>query len=76
MALQKEITTEVGTNVSCGDCGGYYGSKVWNSNNKYRRVIWQCNDKYKGNSMCTTPHVIEDEVKQKFVEAFNSIMAS
>ena len=30
----------------CGDCGGVYGSKVWNSNSKYRRVIWQCNRKY------------------------------
>ena len=30
----------------CGECGGVYGSKVWNSNNKYRRVIWQCNRKY------------------------------
>ena len=30
----------------CGECGGVFGSKVWNSNTKYRRVIWQCNRKY------------------------------
>jgi hypothetical protein len=23
-------------------CGSWYGSKVWHSNDKYRKVIWQC----------------------------------
>ncbi|MDR1364475.1 MAG: hypothetical protein LBJ32_02460 [Oscillospiraceae bacterium] len=23
----------------CGECGKTFGSKVWNSTNKYRRVI-------------------------------------
>jgi len=58
----------------CGDCGGYFGSKVWNSNNKYRRLVWRCNEKYNGDSKCTTPHVTEEEVMEKFVDAFNSIM--
>ena len=58
----------------CGDCGGYFGSKVWNSNSKYRRRIWRCNEKYKGGTKCTTPHVTEEEVMEKFVDAFNSIM--
>ena len=30
----------------CGDCGGYYGQKVWHSNDPYRKVIWRCNRKY------------------------------
>ena len=29
--------------VICGDCGSTYGSKVWHSNDPYRKVIWQCN---------------------------------
>ena len=24
--------------IKCGDCGGFFGSKVWHSNDKYRRV--------------------------------------
>ena len=32
----------------CGDCGEFYGSKVWHSNSKYKRTIWQCNNKFKG----------------------------
>ena len=26
--------------IVCGDCGSYFGSKVWKSTSKYRRVIW------------------------------------
>ncbi len=37
-------------------------------------MIWRCNEKYKGNTKCSTPHVTEEEVKEKFVEAFNSIL--
>lgn len=62
------------TKLVCGDCGGYFGSKVWGSHTKYRRTIWQCNNKYKNDKKCTTWHVTEDEVKQKFVETFNSIL--
>lgn len=32
--------------IRCGDCGGWYGSKVWHSNTKYRRRVWRCNYKY------------------------------
>jgi hypothetical protein len=24
----------------CGECGGFYGSKVWHSNSKYKCTIW------------------------------------
>ncbi len=27
--------------IWCGDCGSWYGSKVWHSNDKYRKVVWQ-----------------------------------
>jgi len=58
----------------CGECGGFFGSKVWNSNNKYRRLVWRCNEKYNGDQKCMTPHVTEVEVMEKFIDAFNSIM--
>ena len=63
------------TRVLCGDCGGYYGSKVWSSNTKYRKVIWRCNNKYKRDEKCTTPHVTEEDVKRKFVTAFNTVLS-
>lgn len=56
----------------CADCGEFFGSKVWNSTDpKYRRVIWQCNHKFKGEQKCTTPHLTESEIKDAFIKAFN-----
>ena len=60
------------TRIVCGDCGAFFGAKVWNSTSeKYRRVIWQCNDKFKGEEKCTTMHLYESEIKRRFVLAFN-----
>ena len=57
--------------IKCGDCGSWYGSKVWHSNDKYRRVIWQCNHKFDGGEKCTTPHLDEDTIKRLFIKALN-----
>ena len=56
--------------IKCGDCGSWYGSKVWHSNDKYRRVVWQCNHKFEGEK-CSTPHLDEDAIKRMFVAAIN-----
>ena len=61
--------------IICGDCGAFFGSKVWNSTSKYRRVIWQCNNKFKGEHKCETPHLDEETIKTQFVGAFNAILA-
>lgn len=58
----------------CEDCGSYLGPKVWNSTNKYRRTIWQCNNKFRGDHKCETPHLTEDFIKEKFLEAFNQLI--
>lgn len=60
------------TRIVCGDCGAFFGSKVWNSTDaKYRRTIWQCNDKFKGETRCSTPHLSEEKIKEAFIKAFN-----
>jgi len=60
--------------IICGECGSFYGSKVWHSTSKYRRVIWQCNAKFKNNKKCGTPHLYEDTLKRAFLDAFNNIL--
>ena len=60
--------------IICGDCGSFFGSKVWNSTGKYRRVIWQCNSKFKGEHKCETPHLDEKMIKSRFLVAFNTIL--
>jgi len=61
------------TRIVCACCSGYFGSKVWGSNTKYRRVIWQCNDKYKDDVRCSTPHVTEEDIKARFLTVWNQI---
>ena len=62
--------------IVCGECGGWYGSKVWHSNSEYRRVIWRCNEKYKGTQKCETPHINEEDIKERFLTAWNSVSAN
>ena len=61
--------------ILCGDCGSVYGSKVWHSNDKYRRVIWQCNSKFKNETKCATPHVDERVLKERFLRALSQYVA-
>lgn len=60
--------------IVCGECGSWYGSKVWHSNDRYRRVIYRCNHKYDNGKKCSTPHVTEDEIKDGFVKAVNILL--
>ena len=59
----------------CADCGAFYGSKVWHSIDKFRRVIWQCNDKFKHEHHCCTPTLDSETIQAKFIEAYNSLMS-
>jgi DNA invertase Pin-like site-specific DNA recombinase len=59
----------------CGDCGGYYGQKVWHSNDSYRKVIWRCNRKYGKGEKCGTPTLTEEAIKALFLKAYNLLMA-
>lgn len=62
--------------IVCGECGGFYGSKIWHSNDKYRRLVWQCNAKYKNSTHCATPHLTEDVIQNAFVSVVNRIIAN
>lgn len=62
--------------IICGDCGGYYGRKVWHSNSKHRKYIWRCNKKYQTGTPCSTPTLDESVIETTFVEAFNQVLRS
>ena len=51
--------------------GSFFGSKVWNSTSKYHRVIWQCNNKFKGDHKCERPHL--DEEIQSLLEEIDVV---
>ena len=73
-AYGKSINTTnvLSSKIRCCDCGSFYGPKVWHSNDKYRRTIWQCNGKFKtkGPDKCKTPSLDEAYIKQMFMVAY------
>ncbi len=61
--------------IKCGDCGGWYGAKVWHSTDKYRARVWQCNRKFdEGKPRCRTPHLQEEDITARFLEAYSSMI--
>lgn len=72
---QYNSASDFSGKIICGECGSFYGSKVWHSNSKYCRTIWRCNRKYstKGKKACNLPHFDEEIIKKAFVDMFNSI---
>lgn len=70
-------TSVFSAKLVCGDCGGWYGRKTWHSTDKYRSTVWRCNQKYSdGKCRCGTPVVTEEEIKDRFISAFNRIISS
>lgn len=61
--------------IKCGQCGGWYGAKVWHSNDKYCRVVYQCNHKFTNEEKCSTPHLDEKQIQRLFVSAVNQLIA-
>ena len=60
--------------IYCDECGAVYGSKVWNSNSKYRARVWQCNEKHRGHTVCKTPALRDETIQDAFVQAFNQVI--
>lgn len=60
--------------IICGDCGSQFGPKLWHSNSKYKRVVWQCNHKFQGENKCRTPHLYEDDIKKAFIAVVEDVL--
>lgn len=60
--------------IICGCCGGFFIPKVWHSTNNYRKVIWQCGNRFENYNNCTSPHLVEAEIKLIFVRAASKKM--
>ncbi|MCL2356187.1 MAG: recombinase family protein [Defluviitaleaceae bacterium] len=61
--------------IKCGECGCWYGAKLWHSNSKYRRRVLQCNGKFSGDTICRTPHFSQTKIKELYVSAVNALLA-
>ena len=61
--------------IFCADCGEIFGAKTWHSTDRYRRVVWQCNGKFKGERKCETPHLTEEQLKELFLAALGEYLS-
>lgn len=75
-ARQYNGTGAFAMKLVCGQCGGFYGAKVWHSNDKYRRVVYRCNHKYDHAVKCTTPHMGEQEIRDCFLRGLNQVVSA
>jgi site-specific DNA recombinase len=57
---RRSGVTLFSSRIKCGECGSWYGSKVWHSTDKYRRTVYRCNSKYENGKHCRTPHLVEE----------------
>lgn len=60
--------------IICGDCGGFYGRKVWHSNSKHAHWQWHCNNKFQKRKYCSTPTLKEESLQETFVDVFNGLI--
>ena len=61
--------------IKCGNCGAWYSPVVWHSNDRFKRKIYRCVDKYKTKGEpCKSPHFTEEEIKRIFLKALNSFV--
>ena len=53
--------------IVCGDCGGFYGHKVWRLRSTGEHYdVWYCNHKYDGDEPCSSPRLRETEIRDAF----------
>jgi len=71
---RTSCTSPFSGKIICADCGGLFTPKVWHSNDQYRRVIWQCADKYKHDAPCHTPHLYEKDIQTLFIQALSRLL--
>ncbi|VTG38894.1 putative site-specific recombinase [Streptococcus pneumoniae] len=76
LELKRQTSNIFTGRLFCGECGSVFGSKVWYSTSKYKRTVYQCNAKYKGEHKCQTPHVTEEEIKAWFLASMNQLLSN
>lgn len=67
-------TSIFSSRLVCGDCGEFFGPKVWHSTDAYRKEIWRCNGKFDRDHICNTPHLTAQQIQTMFLRAYNELM--
>ena len=63
------------TKLVCGDCGSFYGHKIYHAKEKHSKDVWYCNRRYQGSNNCSTPILSEDDLVRYYLQALSEILA-
>ncbi|MDR1464738.1 MAG: recombinase family protein [Oscillospiraceae bacterium] len=57
-------------------CGEFFGRKTQHSQDCYKKIVWQCNGRYRDRAApkCKSPGITEEALQQAFVQAFNAVL--
>ena len=62
------------TKLVCGDCGSFYGHKIYHAKEKHSKDVWYCNRRYRGSNNCSTPILAEDDLVKYYLQALSKIL--
>lgn len=62
------------TKLVCGDCGSFYGHKIYHAKEKHSKDVWYCNRRYHGSNNCSTPILAEDDLVKYYLQALSKIL--
>ena len=63
------------TKLVCGDCGSFYGHKIFHAKEKHSKDVWYCNRRYQGSNNCSTPILAEGDLIRYCLQALSEILA-
>ena len=59
--------------ILCGDCGAFYGTRVWRDHKGGEKVVWQCKNR-NNRAGCPAPYLTEEQIQGAFVSAYNQLL--
>lgn len=59
--------------ILCGDCGSFYGTRIWRSRNGDEKVVWQCKNR-NNKAGCAAPYLTEAQIQAAFISAYNQLL--
>ena len=54
--------------LRCGVCGAWYGPKPEHSNDKYRKVVMMCHNRFKKPLYCKNSRILKSEIPNIYME--------
>lgn len=58
----------------CGKCGAIFGARNIHSTDKYRHVVWRCNNRFRKNEPCKNRQLRDSELEALFSLIFKKLL--